>query len=139
MLDAGLLCPYYGLSPNKICNISQSATRHKALVILLQETHCTNADQLIIPHFTLGGWVSSRKYGLITFVYEKLSWTLVNQSSERSAIEWLCVDIDVCKIVNVYKPTTSQLTLTAIPVFPYPYLYAGDFNCQHQHRWRLPG
>ena len=119
------------LSTNKICFISQSATRHKALVILLQETHCTNAHQVVIPHFTLAAWVLSRKPNLATFVHEKLSWTLADQSSERSAIEWLfCVDIYNCKIVNVYKPPTSQPTLTAISVFPYPCLDVGYFNCQ---------
>ena len=52
MLDAGHLCPYIlylnveGLSANKICVISQLASRHKVLLILLHEAHCTNADQL---------------------------------------------------------------------------------------------
>ena len=90
-----------------------------------------NADQLVVPPFTLAGWVSSRKHILATFVHEKLSWILVDQSSEKSAIEWLCVDTDGCKIVNLYKPPTSQLTLTAIPVFPYTCLYASNFNHQH--------
>ena len=62
-----------GLSANKICVFSRLATRHKGFVILLQETHCTNADQLVslhllhftnLPNFTLAGWVSSRKHGL---------------------------------------------------------------------------
>ena len=118
-----------GLSTNRICDISQLATRHKALVFLLQETHCTNADQLLILHFTLAGWVSSRKHVLATFVHEKLSCALMNQSLERSSIERFCVDIDGCKIINVDKLPTSQLTPTGIPVFSYPCLYAG-FNFQ---------
>ena len=97
------------------------ATRYKVLAILLQETHCPNADQLAIPHFILAGWVSSRKHSLATFFHKKLCCTLVAQSSERSAIEWLYVDIDGGKMVNFYKPPISQLTLTAIPVFPHPY------------------
>ena len=120
-----------GQSANKICIISQLATRHRTLVILLQKTHCVNAHQLLIPHLTLAGWVSSMKHGLAMIVYEKLSWTLVDQSSERSPIEWLCLDIDGCKIVNIYKPPTFQFTLTTIPVLPYFCLYAGDLNCQH--------
>jgi len=32
-------------------------------------------------------------------------------------------------IVNFYKPPLSGLTPTATPVFPYPCLYSGDFNC----------
>ena len=55
----------------------------------------------------------------------------LNISLKRSAIEWLCVDIDGCKIVNVYKPQTSQLILTVTPVFPYPIFYEGSFNYQH--------
>jgi len=35
------------------------------------------------------------------------------------------------KIINVYKPPSSRLTPTAIPTFPHPSLYFGDFNCQH--------
>ena len=42
-----------------------------------------------------------------------------------------CVDDDGVKIVNIYKPPSSQMTITAIPVFSHPCLYAGDFNCQH--------
>ena len=76
-----------GLCANKICVISQLATRHKAFVNLLQETHCTNAGQIVILHFTLAGWVSSRKYGLAMFFHKELSWTLV----DRSAIEWLWI------------------------------------------------
>jgi len=40
--------------------------------------------------------------------------------------------VDRYKIVNIYKPpSSSRLTPTAIPVFPHPCLYSGDFNCQH--------
>ena len=43
----------------------------------------------------------------------------------------MCVNIDGCKIVNVYKPLTSQLTLIVVSMLPYPCLYAGNFNCEH--------
>ena len=80
------------------------------------------------------GWVSSRKHGLAMFFHEKFNWIFVVQSSERSVAQWLCVDIDGYKIVNVNKPPVSQLTLTAILVFLHPCLYAGDFNC-HPTDW----
>ena len=120
-----------GLSASKICVINQLVTKHKVIVILLQETLCTNADQLVLQNFTLAGSVSSRKHGLATFVHKKLSWTLADQSPDGSETEWLCVDIDGIKIINVYKPPTTRLTPT-IPVFPHPSLYAGDFNCRHR-------
>ena len=46
-------------------------------------------------------------------------------------IEWLCVDVDNCKIVNLYKPPPKRLRSLDFPVCPHPCLYAGDFNCRH--------
>ena len=56
---------------------------------------------------------------------------LLDQSLPSSEIKCLCVDVDVYKIVNVYKPPPTQLQFLDIPVFPHPCLYAGDFNCRH--------
>ena len=117
-----------GITANKICVLSQLTTRYSVHVILLQETPCTSADRLVIPNFSLAGSVLSRKHGLATFVHEKLNWTLADHSPEGSATEWLCVDVNGVNIVNVYKPPPVSLTSNAIPVFPHPCLYAGDFN-----------
>ena len=73
----------------------------------------------------------STKHGLATFVHEGLGSTLADQSPDGSVVEWLCVYVDGVKIVIVYKPPTSLMTSSAIPVFPHPCLYAVDFNCQH--------
>ena len=67
-----------GLTQSKICVISQLATRHRALVILLQETQYTTPDQLVAPNFKLAGSTTSRKHGLATFVHEGLGWTLAD-------------------------------------------------------------
>ena len=56
---------------------------------------------------------------------------LLDQSRPTSEIEWLCVDVDGYKIVNVYKPPPTRLRTLDLPVFPHPCLYAGDFNCCH--------
>ena len=40
-------------------------------------------------------------------------------------------DVDKYKIINIYKPTTTQLQTSDLPVFPHPSLYAGDFNSLH--------
>ena len=116
---------------SKICVISQLGTRRRLLVILLQKTHCTTPDQLVIPNFTLAGWTMIRKHGLATFVHEGLGWTFADQSLDGSVVEWLSVDVDGVKIVQVYKQPTSRMISSAIPEFPHPCLYAGDFNCQH--------
>ena len=107
------------------------AMQSEALVILLQETHCTDAEKLVLPHYQLAGSSLSRKHGLATFVHKRLRYTLLDQSPPTSEIEFLCVDVDGYKIVNVYKPQPTRLRTLDLPVFPHPCLYAGDFNCRH--------
>ena len=41
------------------------------------------------------------------------------------------MDVAGYKIINVYKPPRSRLTPTAIPTFPHPSLYVGNFNCEN--------
>ena len=120
-----------GLTADKIYIIEQLAYKNKAFIIVLQETHCAIADKLVIPNFSLARSVLSRNHGLATFVHERMEWSLVDQSPEPSKTEWLCVDIAEYKIINVYKPPHLHRTPMAIPTFPHPSLYAGDFNCQH--------
>ena len=110
--------------------IEQLASKHQALV-LLQETHCHNAQKLVLPGFALAGATLSRKHAIATFVQDKLSWSLFGQSLNDSDIKWLSVEICGFKIINVYKPPPSQMTPTSIPMISHPCLYAGDFNCQH--------
>jgi len=73
-----------GLTANKISIIDQLAYNNKAFTIVLQETHSTTADKLVIPSFSLAESVLSRNHGLATFVHERLEWSLVDQSSEQS-------------------------------------------------------
>jgi len=47
-----------GLTADKISAIEQLAYKNKAFIIVLQKTHCTNADKLVIPNFSVAAWVS---------------------------------------------------------------------------------
>ena len=109
-----------GLSTSKINVIEQLAYKNKALVILLQETHCPSRDKLVIPNYILAGHNPSRKHGLATFVHERLTWKLVNQSPQDSEIEWLCIEVEDHYIVNVYKPPPSQLQPSSSLCSPTP-------------------
>ena len=120
-----------GAYSRQVSVIEQLAYKNKAFIIVQQETHCTTADKLVIPNFSLAGSVLSRNHDLATFVHERLEWSLVDQSPEQSETEWLCVDVAGYKIINVYKPPRSRFTPTAVPTFPQPSLHVGDFNCQH--------
>ena len=106
------------------------ALQREALVIVLQETHCTSAQRLVLPDYQLAGFSLSRKHGLARFVLERLKWTFFDQSPLTSEAEWLCFGVDGFKIVNVYKPPSIRLQVSDLPVLPHPYLYAGDFNSQ---------
>ena len=117
-----------GLTASKMNVLHHLAVQYEALVILPQETHCTSANKLTIPGFALAGSSLSRKHGLATFVHDRLKWTLVDQSPATSETEWLCVDTDGYRIVNVYKPPPTRLISQK---FPHPVLHAGDCNCPH--------
>ena len=98
-----------GLTASKINVLHHLAMQSEAFVILLQETHCTDAEKLVLSNYQLAGSSLSRKHGLATFVHERLKYTLLDQSPPTSEIEWLCVDVDGYKIFNVYKPPPTRL------------------------------
>ena len=120
-----------GLTASKMSVLHRLALQCEALVILLQETHCTSVERLDLPSYHLAGFSLSRKHGLATFVHERLKWILIDQSSPTSEIEWVCVDVDDYKIINVYKPPPTRMQASDLPAFPHPCFYAGDFNCHH--------
>ena len=104
-----------GLNASKMNILHHLAMQSEALFIRLQETHCTDAQKLVLPNYQLAGSSLSIKLGLATFVHERLRYTFLDQSSPISEIEWLCVDVDGYKIVNVYKPSPTRLRSIAIP------------------------
>ena len=120
-----------GLTASKMNVFHYLALQSDTLVILLQETHCIDAEKLILLSYELVGSLLNRKHGLAMFVHKRLRYTLLDQSPPISQIEWLCVDVDGYKIINVYKPPPMQLQSLDLPLFPHPCLYAGDFNCRH--------
>ena len=120
-----------GLTASKMKVLHHLAMQSEALVILLQETHCTDAEKLVLPNYQLAGSSLSRKHGLATFVHEWLRSTLLDQSPLTLEIAWLYVNVDGYKIVNVYKSLPTWLQTLDLPVFPHPCLYTGDFNCHH--------
>ena len=121
-----------GLIASKMSVLHHLAMQSEALVILLQETHYTDAEKLVLPNYQLAGSSLSRKHGLATIVYERLIYTRLDQSPPPTLeIEWLCVNVDGYKIINVYKPPPTRLRTLDLPVFPHPCLYASNFNCRH--------
>ena len=100
------------------------ALQSEALVILLQETYCTDVEKLVLPSYQLAGSSLSRKHGLATFVHELLRYMLLDQSPPKSEIEWLCVDDDGYKIVNVNKTPPKPLQSLDLPLFMLVFMLA---------------
>ena len=99
-----------GLTASKMNVLHYLAVQSEALVILLQETHCIDVEKFVLPNYQLAGSSLSRKHGLATFFHEQLRYTLLDQSPPTLETEWLCVDVDGYKIVNVYKlPPSTPL------------------------------
>ena len=109
-----------GLTANKMNVLHHLAMQFETLVILLQETHCTDAEKLVLPNYQLAGSSLSRKHGLATFVHERLRYTFLDQSPPTSEIEWLCVNVDGYKIVNVYKPPPTSIANPGSPSVSSP-------------------
>ena len=110
-----------GLTASKMNVLHHLAMQSEALIILLQENHCTDAEKLVLPNYQLAGSSLNRKHGLATFVHKRLRYTLLDQSPPTSEIEWLCVDVDGYKIVNAYKSPPTRLRTLDLPVFPHPW------------------
>ena len=118
-----------GLTASKMNVLHHLAMQFEALVILLQETHCTDAEKLVLPNYQLAGSSLSRKHGLATFVHERLRYTLLDQSPPTSSgCVWTLMAIKYSTSTNHRQPRLRTLDL---PVFPHRCLYAGDFNCRH--------
>ena len=72
-----------GLTASKMSVLQDEhhlALQCEALVILLQETHCTSVEKLDLPSYHLAGFSLSRKHGLAGFVLERLKCILIDQS-----------------------------------------------------------
>ena len=60
------------LNASKMNVLHYLALQYEALVIILQENHCTNAEKLVLSSYHLTGSALSRKRGFATLVHERL-------------------------------------------------------------------
>ena len=80
--------------------------------ILLQKAFCTKGDKLVILSLVQVGSILSRKdNGLNCRVCSSATEQVLCRTVYLSAFEteWLCVDLNKFKIVNVFKPPTTRL------------------------------
>ena len=80
-----------GLTASKMNVLHHLAMQSEALVILLQETHCTDAEKLVLPHYQLAGSSLSRKHGLATLStsdWDTRFWTNLHRHRRSSGCVW---------------------------------------------------
>ena len=85
-----------GLTASKMNVLHHLAMQSEALVILLQETHCTDAEKLVLPNYQLAGSSLSRKHCLATFVHEQWDtcfWTNLYRHRRSSGCVWTLMAI----------------------------------------------
>ena len=88
------------------------AVQHEALVILLQQTHCTTAEKLIglTSKLCISWVIQSRKRSLATFVHERLKYTLLKQYRYRTHLNrrpngcvWMLIGTKYSTFTNLHQ------------------------------------
>ncbi|CAK1594808.1 unnamed protein product [Parnassius mnemosyne] len=107
-------------------------------VLLLQETHAREEQDPhkrgAIPGYNLAHAINHAQYRIATYVKDGIKHVAAETCLGDPDVFASAIMINNLTIVNVYKPTNSLWT-TNLPAFPYPCLYAGDFNSYHT-TWR---
>ena len=99
-----------------------------------QETHASDTSRLKICGYQLAAHTESNIYRTATFVKNGSKWKIAATCPAKSILNWTAVEIEGTTVINVHKPPVSVLNKSDIPIFPPPFIYAGDFNC-HSTAW----
>ena len=107
--------------------IQHLAQKHRAVGILLQETHSTKDEQLQIPGFNIIAAIHHPKHGITTYMLDRM---YRNVAQHRSTTMDCCVYRRSNDNKRVQASEHSFFNIAAA-VHVYPAIYAGDFECQH--------
>ena len=105
--------------------------------LLLQETHCTDEENLTIEGFNIIDFIPSKYHGIATYTCDGITAKFIQKSPEGNPIEWITIDIDGCKIVNIYKPPPATITRRNLPTVTGPTIVCGDLNSRNT-AWGYP-
>ena len=106
-------------------------------IILLQETHCTEEEKLAIEGYNIIDFIPSKHHGIASYTCDGVTAKPIQKSTDDSSIEWITIDVDVCTIVNIYKPPPSTATQRNLPSVTGPAIVCGDFNSRNT-AWGYP-
>ncbi|VVC30105.1 Endonuclease/exonuclease/phosphatase [Cinara cedri] len=138
------LGPQFRILQLKVEDISRDKSEYLAKfprennisVLLLQETHTTDADQLrqrgSISGYSIAAATYNRSYGTSTYIRNDIiDWEHVS-TYERNNVTAAHIKISELSIINVYKPTNESWLNSDLTPITHPGVIAGDFNSHHQ-------
>ena len=127
-----------GISKSKSEFLSKLCIENAVDVILVQETHTVNAEELNKRGKVAGYQVVAAefhsKYGIATYVRQGIKNIAALTSQKVVDIFQSAVKINGITFVNLYKPPNVAWPNTMIETFEHPSVYIGDFN-SHASDW----
>lgn len=127
-----------GVSRAKGEFLSRMCLEHGIDVILVQETHASDASNLHsrckVAGYRLVMAEYHEKYGTATYVRHGLDDVVELDSSSADNVFKSAVRINGIAFVNVYKPPEVEWPVNVIDTYEHPAIYCGDFN-SHATDW----
>uniref|UniRef100_H2ZV08 Endonuclease/exonuclease/phosphatase domain-containing protein n=1 Tax=Latimeria chalumnae TaxID=7897 RepID=H2ZV08_LATCH len=101
---------------------------------VLKETHaqdCEWAAEYKILGYELITTMNDAKHSLAMYIRHGLKDVSVLEESKAMGISIVVIRIRQLTITNVYRPPNLEWPKPALPSFPHPAVYLGDFNSNH--------
>ena len=126
-----------GFSKSKAEVLERIATEEKIDVLVVQETHTADQEQLSkrghITGFTIAGATFHSKYGTATYIKSDLKWNHI-RTSEENSIYTIETQVGNLHVTNIYKPPNTIWPTPVLHSPNHPTIYIGDFN-SHNTMW----
>lgn len=126
-----------GISRSKSDHLSRVLCENNVDLVLIQETHTINEEELQkrgkIHGYSMIGATYDSVYGVATYARNNLEHVHHITSSTEDNIHVVVVSVQDITITNVYKPPTVPWPSFVLPASNHPAIFAGDFNSHHEN------
>lgn len=124
-----------GLSRDKSSYLARLLPELKADVVLLQETHVPDEEQMHcrgnINGYKLISATYHKQYGTATFIRNDISNSSHIHTTMAGPVSVITTSVANKTILNIYKPPNEKWPLPTLPPVQHPSVVAGDFNSHH--------
>eukprot|EP00102_Acyrthosiphon_pisum_P015304 XP_008185789.1 PREDICTED: RNA-directed DNA polymerase from mobile element jockey-like [Acyrthosiphon pisum] len=124
-----------GLSRDKSSYLARLLPELKADVVLLQETHVPDEEQMHcrgnIDGYKLISAIYHKQYGTATYIRNDISNLSHIHTTMAVPVSVITTSVANITILNIYKPPNEKWPLPTLPSVQHPSVLAGDFNSHH--------